>query len=63
MPTYSQDPLHSNRLRCNRCGTPVAPVGGKQFPAVESLTARQVRDYFPEAARDVEMHEAACGWE
>jgi hypothetical protein len=38
-------------------------VGGKTFPAVEHLTARQVRDYFPEAAGDVEIHEAVCGWE
>jgi hypothetical protein len=38
-------------------------VGGKEFPAVESLTARQVPDYFPKAAGDVELHEAVCGWE
>jgi hypothetical protein len=41
----------------------VASVGGKEFPAVESLTARQVQEYFPEAAGAVEMHEAVCGWE
>jgi hypothetical protein len=63
VPTYSQDPLHPDRLRCNRCGTPVAAVGGKEFPAVEHLTAHQVREYFPEAAADVELHEAVCGWE
>jgi hypothetical protein len=62
MNTYSQDPLHPDRLRCDRCGTPVA-VGGKEFPAVESLTAWQVQDYFPDAAGDVEMHETVCGWE
>jgi hypothetical protein len=38
-------------------------VGGKEFPGVESLTAWQVREYFPEAAGDVELHEAVCGWE
>jgi hypothetical protein len=39
VPTYSQDSLHPNRLRCDRCGTPVAGVGGKEFPAVGGLTA------------------------
>ena len=63
VPTYSQDPLHPDRLRCDRCGTSVAGVGGKEFPAVESLTARQVQDYFPDAVPDVELHEAVCGWE
>jgi hypothetical protein len=62
MSTYSQNPLHPDRLRCDRCGTSVAPVG-KEFPAVERLTARQAQDDFPEAAGDVEIHEAVCGWE
>jgi hypothetical protein len=41
----------------------VAGVGGKEFPAVENLTAKPVREYFPEAAGEVELHEAVCGWE
>jgi hypothetical protein len=60
--TYSQNPLHPDRLRCDRCGTPVTAIGDKEFPAVESLTARQVQDYFPDPAPDVELHEAAFGW-
>jgi hypothetical protein len=63
MNTYSQDPLHPDRLRCDRCGTPVAPVGGKELSVVENLTAQQVQDYFPNAPPDVELHEAVCGWE
>jgi hypothetical protein len=63
MSTYSQAPLHPNRLRCDRCGQPVAAVGGKEFSVAEHLTARQVQEYFPEAAGDVELHEAVCGWE
>jgi hypothetical protein len=50
-------------LRCDRCGTLVAPIASKESPVVERLTARQVREYFPEAAGDVEIHEAVCGWE
>ena len=50
-------------MRCDRCGTLVALVGGKEFPAVERLTAGQVGEYFPEAAADVELHEAVCGGE
>jgi hypothetical protein len=45
--TYSQDPLRPDRLRCDRCGTLVALVGGKEFPAVERRTARQIGEYFP----------------
>jgi hypothetical protein len=60
VPTYSQDPLHPDRLRC---GQPVAGVGGKEFPAVEGMTAQRIREYFPEAAPDVKLHEAVCGWE
>jgi hypothetical protein len=63
VPIYSQDPLHPDRLRCDRCGRPVGAVGGKEFPGVEGLTAHQVREYFPEAAPDVGVHEAVCGWE
>jgi hypothetical protein len=63
MNTYSQDPLHPDRLRCDRCGTPVAPVGGKEHSGVENLTAKQVRAYFPVAAGDVGLHEVLCGWE
>jgi hypothetical protein len=63
MPTYRLDPLHPDQLRCDRCGTPVAPVGGKEFAGVENLTARQVQDYVPDAAGEVELHEAVCGWE
>jgi hypothetical protein len=62
VPTYSQDPLHLDRLRWDRCGQPVAGVGGKECVAVESLTARQVQDYFPGAAGGVELHEVVCGW-
>ena len=50
-------------MRCDRCGTLVALVGGKEFPAVERLTARQVGEYFPVAAADVELHEVVCGGE
>jgi hypothetical protein len=27
------------------------------------MTAQQIREYFPEAARDVEVHETVCRWE
>jgi hypothetical protein len=60
MPTYQLDPLHPDRLVCDRCGTPVAPVAGKEFPAVESLTAWQVREYFPGAAGEIELHDILC---
>jgi hypothetical protein len=63
VPTYSQDPFHPDRLRCDRCGQPVAGVGGKEFPAALHLTAKPVREYFPEVAGDVGLHEAVCGWE
>jgi hypothetical protein len=62
MPTYSLDPLRPDRLRCDRYGQPVAGVGGKEFPAAQHLTAQQVQEYWPEAAGDVEIHEALCGW-
>jgi hypothetical protein len=41
MPTYSLDPLHPDRLRCDLCGVAVAfaPVG---LPATEGLTTRQL---------------------
>jgi hypothetical protein len=32
MSTYSQDPLHPDRLRCDRCGTLVAPMASKDSP-------------------------------
>jgi hypothetical protein len=62
MPTYSVDPLHPDRLRCDRWGHTVAAVGDQQAPAVENLTAQQAQEYFPEAAGAVDMHEALCGW-
>jgi hypothetical protein len=62
MSTYRRlDLPHPDRLRCDRCGRPVAGVGGKEFAAVEGMTARQVQDYFPDVAGDVELHEAVCG--
>ena len=62
MPTYSTDPLHPDRLRCDRCGLhldSVSPVGPCDLGP---LTALQVREYYPEAGDEAEMHDALCRW-
>jgi hypothetical protein len=62
MPTYSIDPLHPDRLRCDECGLAVAAVTGPVSAfGLAGLSCRQVADYFPEAAEWVELHEATCG--
>jgi hypothetical protein len=61
MPTYSIDPLHPDRLRCDRCGLAVAELTCPNVSNVEHLTARQVAEFFPEAAGEADIHEARCG--
>jgi hypothetical protein len=62
VPTYSQDPLHPDRLRCDRCGKVVAAVAGPDVSEVEHLTVHQIAEFIPEAAAEAEMHGARCGW-
>jgi hypothetical protein len=41
MPTYSLDPLHPDRLRCDQCGATVAEAP-PNLAATEGLTCRQL---------------------
>jgi hypothetical protein len=60
MPTYSIDPLYPHWFRCDLCGRDVAEVLPAEALDLESLTARQVAELWPEAAGEIEAHEHNC---
>jgi hypothetical protein len=61
MPTYSIDPLHPSRVRCNDCGMAVAALNALSACGLEHLTAYQVGQLFGEVAgQAAELHDGRC---
>jgi hypothetical protein len=63
MPTYAVDPLHTEMLRCQRCGKDLFPIDPEDTPAMWPLTAQQVAEVYPYGAEAIWNHEAVCGRE
>ena len=61
MCTYAVDPLHTEMLRCQRCGKELFRIDPEDTPAIWPLTARQVAEIYPYGAQTVWDHEAECG--
>jgi hypothetical protein len=59
---YSLDPLHPDRLRCDRCGhaLPVALVAWDDPESVRMLTEDEVAPCWPRLAADLGQHGMLC---
>jgi hypothetical protein len=60
MPTYRLDPLHLDRLVCDRCRQAVALVDPLDVAVSGEMTARQALEACPDAAEAISRHEFAC---
>jgi hypothetical protein len=67
MSTYSIDPLHPDRVRCEDCNEVVAAVPqgpAADLPGTEGLTRRQLLLAGPDVAtlETLAEHDALCAW-
>jgi hypothetical protein len=64
--TFSADPTHPDRLRCDACGEPVGAIDPCAEPAGDppplGLTVYQAVRRWPELAEAIRRHEALCTW-
>jgi hypothetical protein len=64
--TFTIDPLHPTRLRCDACGAAVCELspGPAAVPLdqAERLTARQAAVAWPEQAGPIYEHALVCLW-